>query len=122
MSELVLQTCSACGVTKRKNMHMFKNKSYCYKCYTFKKHDNALKESMKMKEIDESTEKVLANCKVMGTCGVLETHHEVFKDDPDRLTTDFMVKMICGDEKHKRYKEKSDLNNAMGSINLLFDD
>jgi hypothetical protein len=30
-----------------------------------------------------------------GTCTVIAAHHEMLKDDPDRLTTDFMEKM-CG--------------------------
>ena len=121
-SKLILQKCCLCGVEKRRNMYKFKGKTYCYKCYTFTKKENMLKESMKIKKIDNSTQVVIDNCKLLGTCGILETHHDVFKDDPERLTTDFMVKMICGDDKVEKYREKSDKNNAIRAINLLFDD
>lgn len=30
------------------------------------------------------------------TCGILKHHHEQLKDDPDRLSTEFILKLIKG--------------------------
>jgi len=32
------------------------------------------------------------------TCDILKHHHEQFKDDPDRLSTEFMITLIKGKE------------------------
>jgi hypothetical protein len=34
----------------------------------------------------------------MGICDRLKQHHAALKDDPERLPTEFMVKLICGEE------------------------
>ena len=38
---------------------------------------------------------VMADCK-FGTC-------DIFKDDPNRLRTDFLIELVCGEEKKKEY-------------------
>ncbi len=45
---------------------------------------------------------VMADCK-FGTCDIFSAHHELFKDDPNRLRTDFLIELVCGEEKKKEY-------------------
>lgn len=47
----------------------------------------------------------LAECEKAGTCDILAAHHDFLKDDPDRLRTDFLINLVCGSEKAKKYKK-----------------
>lgn len=47
----------------------------------------------------------LENCKKLGTCDIIHAHHEALIEDKERLTSEFMIKMICGDAKVERYKD-----------------
>ena len=46
------------------------------------------------------------DCGYGGVCDRLKLHHEILKDDPERLTSDFMIGLICGTEKQERYRSK----------------
>lgn len=45
----------------------------------------------------------LESCEKFGTCDILAAHHNVLIEDPERLTTDFLIGIICGTEKQERY-------------------
>ncbi len=47
----------------------------------------------------------LTECTKLGTCDILSAHHDSLLDDPERLTTDFLIGMVCGDERRKKYRE-----------------
>lgn len=38
---------------------------------------------------------LLSTCSKSGTCDVLAAHHELLGNDPERLSTEFLVKIIC---------------------------
>jgi hypothetical protein len=38
---------------------------------------------------------LLKRCEKRGTCDVLAAHHQMLGDDPERLSTQFLVKLIC---------------------------
>lgn len=48
--------------------------------------------------------KMLEGCQVYNACDVLTAHHELLKDDPERLSTDFMIKMVSGSYKANQYR------------------
>ena len=41
-----------------------------------------------------------------GVCDMLAVHHDRLKDDDQRLTTDFMIGQICGEEMRQKYLKK----------------
>ena len=64
-------------------------------------------QSEKVKEFMDSIEKfddLMLNCEY-NTCDILAAHRELLKDDDNRLRTDFMLELICGEEKKKKYLE-----------------
>jgi hypothetical protein len=38
---------------------------------------------------------MLLDCSKHGTCDVLAAHHEIMSGDPEHLTTEFLVGLIC---------------------------
>lgn len=41
-----------------------------------------------------------------GVCSILKRHHEILSDDPERLSTEFCVGLVCGEKKLKKYQKK----------------
>ncbi len=72
------------------------------------KDNRTKKTSDQIKRISESVNLPTTNCAALGTCEILKAHHEVLKDDRDRLKTDFLINLICGEEKMNKYKSKKD--------------
>lgn len=54
----------------------------------------------------------LTNCQTMGTCDILRAHHEALIDDPERLSSEFLIKMVCGERKSERYVKPIDVEGA----------
>lgn len=44
-------------------------------------------------------------CDLDGTCNILKAHHEALLDDPDRLTTEFCINLVCGANGVEKYKK-----------------
>ena len=66
----------------------------------------------KVEELMDSVEKfddLMLNCEY-NTCDILAAHRELLKDDDNRLRTDFMLELICGEEKKKKYLESRKQN------------
>lgn len=69
------------------------------------------KESEHKKRIQEILEKKeemrgnLDKCRNKGVCGILKVHHEVLEEDPERLTSDFIIGLTCGRGRQKRYRK-----------------
>ena len=56
---------------------------------------------------------LLETCEKGGTCDILSAHHELLSEDPERLSTDFLIGLICGDKKKDKYlKSKQEGVNA----------
>ena len=53
-------------------------------------------------------EQRLKECSQAGTCGILDVHHDILKDDPDRLSTSFCIGMTCGIDGLRKYLAKRD--------------
>lgn len=64
--------------------------------------------------VDEKVE-LLKLCARRGTCDVLAAHHELLESDPERLTTEFLVKMICNREYHAGTRTGVTLDNRLQS-------
>ena len=47
----------------------------------------------------------LSECTKLGTCDILEAHHELLKEDPERMTTEFLIGMVCGVQGVDKYRE-----------------
>jgi hypothetical protein len=45
-------------------------------------------------------------CDMKGTCSVIKAHHELLLDDPERLTSEFIINLTCGDDGVKKYRKK----------------
>lgn len=63
----------------------------------------------KANELIRSFEDALEDCTKFGTCDILYAHHEVLKDDPERLSTDFLMGMVCGPERVREYRKKAEM-------------
>src|SRR5208337_2754116 len=88
-----MHPCERCG----------KDTPYAHLCYACLREENngALKIALQENRVrryeaaDEFTD-LLKTCSVRGTCDVLAAHHKILENDPERLTTEFLVKQICG--------------------------
>jgi len=52
---------------------------------------------------------LLKRCAKRGTCDILAVHKQYLGDDPDRLSTEFLVKLICGKDYSGGGREVLDL-------------
>ena len=102
------KTCTSCGETKP--IDQFRGKNHkCRKCDSLinKKWKENNKESMdiyRQKWIENNPEKIKVYIphprktkeeKIkIETCEILKEHKEIMKDDPERLTTSFLKKII----------------------------
>ena len=87
----------------------------CKKCYKIrreslmkqKEKELAYHREEKIKELMDSIERfdgLMTDCEY-NTCDILAAHHELLINDDNRLRTDFMLELICGEEKKKKYLE-----------------
>lgn len=95
--------CFGCGKIRYRERTNIDGYPYCFRCGNFKKKESEAIEAMKSKEIEHSLRIVIKDCTILGTCGILEIHHHIMKSDPERLSTEFMVNLICGAEKTYEY-------------------
>jgi hypothetical protein len=49
----------------------------------------------------------IKNCRY-GVCANLKIHHDALADDPERLTSDFLIGIICGEEGQRKYRAKKE--------------
>jgi hypothetical protein len=94
-------TCPKCG----KYTHLSNG---CYDCQE-KENDELLEFHRTMQKESffvqaNEYRDTLLRCAARGTCDVLKVHHEYLSNDPERLTTEFLVGLICG----KDYKGNKD--------------
>jgi len=104
-----LARCSVCGEITISYGSVFTMGIVCRNC-----REKELEKIMKA-EITETRKKSailaskfkseLENCKTLGTCDIIHAHHEALIEDSERLTSEFLIKMICGDDKVERYKD-----------------
>lgn len=112
--------CNGCLKEKKRNRMHIDGKPYCRTCGKFLLRDKELRDVMRSKELDKSRlRKIINNCEILGTCGILDVHHQILKGDPERLTTEFMIKLICGDDKLKEYKKREISNIPYIPMELL---
>ena len=110
-------TCSLCKNLLVGGRMFLDELPYCKACYNKKiDYKNAQKilqisNAQKLIDIIDPINEMRKTCTKMGTCDILHIHHELLKDDPERLTTEFMIQNICGKDKLERYKSKKALKN-----------
>lgn len=95
--------CARCGELFT---HQQLSRGMCKNCRktALKKELNAIEQRMRDKRDEYHDE--LKKCTAGGVCDTLHMHHEILKDDPERLTTEFLIEMTCGTELLERYKKK----------------
>ncbi len=104
--------CSKCHETKKGFRTHIDGKSYCKSCAVKIRDKKIADEIYKEFQAQEAIDKLdpfgdmRETCTKLGTCDILHFHHELLKNDPERMRTDFLVDMICGEEKAKKYKNK----------------
>ncbi len=115
-------TCAKCHKQKKGSRTFLNNLPYCLSCkhqidYR-RKADEILKYSQAQNVIDtiDPIGKMRDECTKLGTCDVLHFHHELLKDDPERLKTDFLINLICGEEKMNKYISKKDAHESIASV------
>jgi hypothetical protein len=81
---------------------------YCSDCYEKRLKKERLLMSRESYELAEKFSDLLSTCEKMGVCDVLSVHHELLKDDPERLTTDFLLGLVC--RKDVKYVGKKTFN------------
>jgi len=89
--QLIRNITSESGRIQNRNLVSY----YCSDCYEERVKKERFLMSAKSYELTEKFSDLLATCEKMGTCDVLSVHHELLKDDPERLTTEFLLDMIC---------------------------
>ncbi len=92
--------CKGCQKIRRENLKKIKEK------------EHAWYRREKVEELMDSVEKfddLMINCEYE-TCDILAARRELLKDDDNRLRTDFMLGLICGEEKKKKYLESRKQN------------
>lgn len=114
----------------RRRIHFYGNKKpkdhrqsafLCKECYRVSQEDLKKKKEQeyvhdradKIKKFMNSVERfddVMFSCENK-LCDILAAHRELSKDDPNRLRTDFLLGLICDDEKMTQYlnTRKSDI-------------
>lgn len=95
--------CDGCGKQKRKERTSIEDGVYCFICARFLRREKEARLSLQSERLGKSLGKISRDCQILGTCGILEVHHDILKNDPERLSTEFMVKMICGEDKLQEY-------------------
>ncbi len=106
-------TCAKCHKQKKGFRTHIDGAPYCRTCVVQMRDREVADEIYRVfraqKHIDEIDPlgEMRLTCTKLGTCDILHFHHELLKDDPERMRTDFLVSMICGDEKAEKYKNKT---------------
>ncbi len=105
-------TCSKCKRTKEHGASFIDGKVYCKACTHQIEDRKRADEIFRLSQAQEAIDKIdplgdmKKTCTKLGTCDILYFHHELLKDDPERLESDFLIGLICGEEGAQRYKEK----------------
>lgn len=109
---MVPYTCSICHKEKKG----FRRKTadgvvICPHCFKVLDEKKLIEERLKHR--DESKKELvpfrdlLKDCNASGTCDIYALHHKLLINDPQRLTTEFLIKLTCGD-KYTKYRQKKD--------------
>jgi len=92
--------CKRCGAT-------IPSGTYCNKCREIILREDRVfvrdAQEVKLAKYDS----YLANCDRLGTCDILKMHHEMLKEDDNRLSTEFILNLICPIRKDKKENDKA---------------
>lgn len=80
-------TCDICGKTKKNGKKVMEDKTYCKAC--FNKTNKPLHITKEIKVIEQFNRNA-------PMCDILREHKHRLSNDPNRLSTDFMLKLIRG--------------------------
>jgi len=88
--------CISCGVVC--------GRLTCLKCEEEKlqKQRNEIREKH---DIDVTAFDEYKNCNY-GICDIVKAHHKILESDPERLTSEFIIKLVCGEEGKEFYLER----------------
>ncbi len=97
------KTCIVCGNTYK---HWKMVGDRCTGCH--EKHLSVLREDARTSMEQDLTKYAdrMEEC-TTGVCDMLAVHHDRLIDDENRLTTDFMIGQICGEEMRQKYLKKT---------------
>jgi len=98
--------CPRCGDIFTK-WHLSFNRGYCKHCKGILEEEGRLENRQKQIDVLKSKySAALIKCDT-GICDTLKMHREVLADDPERLSTDFILELAChNSEKLENYRIK----------------
>jgi hypothetical protein len=110
----IIKKCNKCGkeykeyrVNHGKNFRM---NPLCSKCVAERLEEeyysDRIEAQRKANKLFAEFNHMLVNCEKNGTCDILSAHHELLINDNERLSTEFMIGLVCGTAKKKIYVEK----------------
>lgn len=80
-------------------------------CVTCERRSNNDFHKLKRERAEELEQKFKSiSCDLDGTCNILKAHHAVLLDDPERLTTEFCINLVCGSNGVEKYKKSRGLS------------
>lgn len=92
-STVEYRTCRICGSsTPNRDVTCSRCRVQLGKIRDYREREKLLARSVERIELFSDT---LKTCRKRGVCDILSAHHTFLANDPDRLTTEFMVKMVC---------------------------
>ena len=106
-----IRVCEECG----KEFRVYAFRRFCSTCAKIDRAKRAwIREKERRKDEKNqhdlkwlAAQAILDKCRLDGTCSVLKAHHEILSSDPERLRTEFLIKMTCGlDGLHRYYRKE----------------
>jgi hypothetical protein len=106
--------CVACAEKDKKKCERCKNTfktrqlrgNFCVSCIKQILEEKRKEKREKQMKLLKTYDEKLKSCKNGGICDTLQMHHDILKDDPERLQTDFIIGMVCGKEMQEKYRNK----------------
>lgn len=106
--------CTTCETQEKKQCKRCKNwykkrelrGDHCTGCSKQIIDEKRKEQREKTKELLKTYDEKLKSCRNGGICDTLQMHHNILKDDPERLQTDFIIGLVCGKRMQNKYRKK----------------
>jgi hypothetical protein len=105
--------CPRCGSIRRRGVKSEQEQTgeriieICYTCERKMESEYLKKQRERSEMLEQRFEDI--SCNLNGTCNILKAHHTVLSDDPERLTTEFCINLVCGPNGVNKYKKSRGL-------------
>jgi len=75
----------------------------CYRCRGRQKVSEIRDRVAKAKVLEEEFDSI--KCEIGKVCPIFHAHHNILIDDPERLTTEFCIRLTCGNDGWEKYQK-----------------